>query len=521
MSRVAVERPGDRARRWTIAFYVVLTLYLGYLLWRTAHLPLFEWDESRNVLHAYEMLRRGDWIAATYGGSLDPQYYKPPFVEWLLALSFEPFGYSELAARLPSVLFGLGCGALVFHFLERLGVRPWLAAASGFALVTVKGFYGFHALTSADVDATACFFNTASFAAIYLIFFEDRPRWCWALGLTLGLGFMTKSVVGLMPAAGGALAWAWNRERAAARAPQLAGGLLVAVLTVLPWLIARVLLYPDHYLRKLFGHDALARFATVLDGHVEGSWFYLGRAAVDLGPWLFVGVGAALVLLRAPLVAKARGAPRRVGVRPRAAAYAGFMIAFYFLAFTVAKTKFPWYVLPAYPLFFVLTGLGLEELAEKRAGKWLAVGVAGLLALNAWEIRSYEAGRWTKVVLVDYVLFPFKPLLWGKPIIVQGDVAQNAYVSARVYSDLSETIFPQRGVSLDRMLETAPAAEFLASTEAQRYARDPRLRAVVLVTVPGRADKCGLFRILSPSPPSVPPTRAGGPAISHITQEGG
>ena len=168
----------------TLIFYCVLAGYMVYLVHRVSTLPLTSWDESREVMGAFEAWRSGDWIGRTWIGSLDTWNLKPPFNMWALAGTFHFFGFSELTARLPSLVFGLATAALIYHFVRHL---------------TATGYYGFHGLTSADVDPILVFFNTLSFVAIHMVFLEGRTRWLVVLGASVGLGFMTKSVVGLVP----------------------------------------------------------------------------------------------------------------------------------------------------------------------------------------------------------------------------------------------------------------------------------------------------------------------------------
>ena len=60
--------------------------------------------ESNYALTALEMVRSGDWISPQIYGTY--WYDKPIFLYWLLSLSYSLLGATDLAARLPAVLFG-------------------------------------------------------------------------------------------------------------------------------------------------------------------------------------------------------------------------------------------------------------------------------------------------------------------------------------------------------------------------------------------------------------------------------
>ncbi|MBI3547796.1 MAG: glycosyltransferase family 39 protein [Elusimicrobia bacterium] len=478
---------------WDAAVYGTLAAYAGVVAARTARLPLFEWDEARNVMHAYEMMASGDWIASTYDGSLDLHYLKPPLLKWALALLFKLYGYSELAARLPSVVCGTAAGGVVFACLRRAGARPMFAAACGLALVTSTGFYGFHAMTSADVDAMVCFFDALSFAALCGVLLEDRPAPPWLLGVSVGLGLLTKSVVGLLPLAAVPFALVVRRDARRARLSVLAQALAVASCVALPWLAARDLLYPDHFLKQLVGYDVIERATAAQDAHEAGFWFYLTRARIDLGPWFYAVIGAAILIgERALRRSDHRGRDSRllgVGVCALGAA------AVCFLAFSCAQTKIRWYILPAYPLAFIAAGVGLELAARRLPARAVGAAAATLLAFNVSGLLKYESGRWSGVPLVDYVLFPNRELLRGKPLLLQGEMNQNAFVTARVYSGLKAASFTGDAPSLDVMLARRPDAEFLVSSQAHRYAGDPRLAPVAGMNFKD-GTAVGLFRIV-------------------------
>src|SRR5512147_2959285 len=63
-------------------------------------------DEPRYAQIAREMLARHDWITPVLNGT--PWLEKPVLYYWSAALSYEVFGVSDWAARLPSALFTTG-----------------------------------------------------------------------------------------------------------------------------------------------------------------------------------------------------------------------------------------------------------------------------------------------------------------------------------------------------------------------------------------------------------------------------
>ena len=465
-----------------LPFYAPAVAFFCYAAHQVSGMALWEWDESHYVLNAYEMMRGGDWIALHYAGALDHVSTKPPLAVWLMAVLFKLFGYSELIARLPSLILGLGTGALVYHFVARIGKDRAAAAAAGLGLVTSWGFYGAHGMTSADLDVPVAFFNTLSFIAIYFACIESKPRWSLALGLSLGLGFMTKSFMGLFPVVFVAPALLLNGDRKKLFNRDLLTGAGLFILTVAPWLAARQLGYDDNFLKLMFGLDFLQRTQGVVDVHRQPAGFYFQAIPVQLGWWwTAAGIAAAAAGLRAWFVRGDRSVLK-------AFALALFSFAIFVAIFSAAQTKTKWYMFPAYPLFFIAAGLGVSSFMDF-VPRALRYGVlAALLASNLPGLYVYDRG-WratTHTAELDYIIYPMKDWLWRRKAIIAGKMHNNSFDSVRIYTDLQETLVAE-GAPLETMLAASPQADFLIAMDSRRFMKGdvsntPRLKAIRVVT---------------------------------------
>ena len=74
--------------------------------------PLWDIDEGLHAVTTKQMIVTGDWVTPYFNG--EKFYDKPPLFNWLAAVSFLIFGYTEFAARLPAALLGLGCVLLTY-----------------------------------------------------------------------------------------------------------------------------------------------------------------------------------------------------------------------------------------------------------------------------------------------------------------------------------------------------------------------------------------------------------------------
>src|SRR5437867_3765362 len=85
--------------------------------------PIYAWA-------AKHMVVSGDWLNLYYDHGQTPYFNKPPLQFWLMAVVFKALGYSTFSAKLVSVLFGLGCVAMVYA-IARLRFEPAVAGTAG------------------------------------------------------------------------------------------------------------------------------------------------------------------------------------------------------------------------------------------------------------------------------------------------------------------------------------------------------------------------------------------------------
>ena len=84
----------------TISFITLLFILFHNL----GNNAIADWDEARHGINAYEMLRSNNWIISTYQYEPDLWNLKPPFSYYLIALSYQLFGFSAFSLRIYSVI---------------------------------------------------------------------------------------------------------------------------------------------------------------------------------------------------------------------------------------------------------------------------------------------------------------------------------------------------------------------------------------------------------------------------------
>lgn len=146
-----------------------------------------------------------------------PYTQKPPLYYWMAALlGAVPGRVSEVAARLPSALAGVGCSWLTIHFGTALSRRPRVGIISGAVLLAVFRFA--HLARRAQLDIVLTFFVLLALYGLFQLRSKDavdrakggNSRWFHVVHVALGLALLTKGPVALLPIPAFALYLAWQ-----------------------------------------------------------------------------------------------------------------------------------------------------------------------------------------------------------------------------------------------------------------------------------------------------------------------
>ncbi len=414
-------------------FFVLLAAFAWYAIHIAALLPLQSWDESHNLLSAYEMQKTGDYIGITYRGELDHWDIKPPLFTWLAAFSFRVFGFSEWAARLPSIGFGLGSLAMFYFFFISITRNHLLGILCSAGLALSIGFFGQHGLTTGDYDIFVSFFVLLSFIAIYKIIFEKRQRWLYVLAAALGLGFMTKSVAGLIPLGFLLVAIILHRGlgfRVKFKIVLLSIALLYLI--TIPYFLVRESIYHEGYLSLLFTVDIYRKLTQVVEAHQGGWLYYFEQLNIVFKEWIILFYAA--VSLFVFWMIKGR---KQQHIHQNILLYTLSAFAIYLIIFTLARTKACWYLSPVYPIIVLFTGLCFHEVFKAKL-QWiiagfllLAVGYEGrnlMLYNQNLHDRDFE-------FMTKNLILPNKEMLRNKTVLSADTLLPSAITYIEILTD--------------------------------------------------------------------------------------
>jgi 4-amino-4-deoxy-L-arabinose transferase-like glycosyltransferase len=333
---------------------ICATLYVCYF----SHLGAIGFvgpDEPRYAWIARDMAETGDWITPRLYGK--PWFEKPPLYYWGAAISFELFGVSEAAARLPSAI----CALLATLAMAWLAWSMYGAETARWLLLllpTTVGMIGFSHAAATDMPFSAMVTIAMVCAAVIVGVVPERsrrdgaqraaplreerataPRRCLApvlFGFFIGLAVLAKGPAAIILCGGAIFFWALFTKcwRDALRLFHPAA-IAAFCATALPWYILVVRRNPDFFRIFIIEHN-FKRYLTPEFQHIQPFWFYIPIFLVGIFPWLF-------------WVASAVGVVRSKDVDNRFVLLCVGWTLFPLLFFSASQSKLPGYILPCIP----------------------------------------------------------------------------------------------------------------------------------------------------------------------------
>ncbi len=352
----SITDPGKRMlpqiirRKETFLVLTLITLCLSLFFLRLGVRPLWDVDEGTHAVTSMEMVRSGDWITPTVNG--EPFFDKPVLFNWLGALAFLVFGFTEFAARLPAAILGTGC-VLVTYLLGRRLANVTVGFLAGVILATAVEFI----ILSRTVvhDISLVFLVTFALYLFYLAYqdIRHRKRNLLFLYAAMGLAVLAKGPLGLaLPAMVIGLFLIFERKLSFIKQMQIGWGILIFLAVASPWYILISLKNPG-YAKYFFVYQNLGSFVSAHPRHPAPFYYYLPVLFGGFFPWSCFLPLAFIYAVR-----------RRFQTVPGATAFLVIWIGVIFIFFSIAGSKLPTYILPIFPAASLLTALLWHELLK-------------------------------------------------------------------------------------------------------------------------------------------------------------
>lgn len=355
---------------------LICTIFVSALLLFIAvfHLgrrPLTDYDESIYASVAQEIVQSGKILETTWKGNVglnrdELWVEKPPFLLYLLSLGYKVFGVSEVVSRIWSVFFGL----LTIFVTALIAEKIYKSRLAGLISISIflLSFQYLAALQLLQVDIVVGFF-----VALSLLFYlnaKTNPKYWYLVACSVGLGVMTKSVIGLLPGLPILLLSITEKDFSYLKSKHFYYALSLGLLIIFPWHILGVLYFGDRFIDQYFKYHLIDRFSKAIDGHISPWNFYLKII------WEHRLLSILTLLSLVYSAAKFR---TKFGAR-----FVLVTVVSILYFFSSAKTKFAPYILVIYPfLSLLVTGLVLAVYDKlKTRNQKLAISFIALFLIS-------------------------------------------------------------------------------------------------------------------------------------------
>ena len=370
-----------QARRELILFMLFAFVLIGAGIGLRDPWPA---DEPRFALSAKQMVASGNWLIPHRGSELYSD--KPPAFMAMQAAAYSVLRSWRIAFLLPSLLASLATLLLVYDLARRLWDHRTGLYAAAALLVAFQFVYQ---AKRAQIDPVVTFFITLANYGL-LRHFLAGPDWraYWLGCFAAGLGVITKGVGVLalfmfLPYLFARFAhWEHTATTSRSALRWIAGALAFVAATAL-WLAPMLLAVRNNPAPEYaaYAHDILfrqtaGRYTDSWD-HQHPFWYYGG---VIIASWL------PLVLVLPGVVPRWRDALRAHDARillPLA------WVLLIVLFFSFPKGKRDVYIMPALPMFALLTAPYLHDVLQRLWARRTALVVSLLLGAGFFAVGLY------------------------------------------------------------------------------------------------------------------------------------
>lgn len=162
------------------------------------NLCIRDYDEARNAVNAYEMLKNSNFFVSTYNGQVETWNTKPPLLLWFQAFFMKVLGVNEFAVRLPSAFSAFFTMVLLVLFSMKYIKDYWFGFIAVMVLITAEGYVNIHSSRTGDFDTLLTFFTTSYALMIFLYSQTKKINYLYLFYLFVCLATWTKGIGGLL-----------------------------------------------------------------------------------------------------------------------------------------------------------------------------------------------------------------------------------------------------------------------------------------------------------------------------------
>lgn len=364
----------------------------------------FMGDEAIYSQVAKEGLLDNSWAVLHWKRQL--WFEKPPLIIWFTMVAFKFFGISEVTAHIFSGLFGILSAVILYFLGVEIFKNKWAGFFAGFIFLTTPVIFLYNRANMMDIPAGM--FIALAVLSIWKIL-AGKKRWWLMFGFSLGMGVMTKNIIGLFPLALIVLAGLVYKKDIDLKNKFFLIGSGLFLIIALPWHLIMTVKFGYLFWNDYFGFHIWQRFGEQIFIHPwenNSLWGYGKLFFMRSGIWFWLAVAFSFAIMVDFLARQLLAFWKNV--RPRDSqlsfwikahrkdwVFLGGWILIVIIPFCIAVTKLPNYMLLAFfPLaIFVAGWLGYIFRNKKYPMILLITLVSFLNFLPSWRLRASDFGE--------------------------------------------------------------------------------------------------------------------------------
>lgn len=397
--------------------YLIAFLSLGAIYFFNLFIDIMDVDAAQYASIAQEMIQGGSYLEVYHRGTdyLD----KPPLLFWLSALSFNIFGFSNWAFKLPAVLI-LAMGIYATYRFVLLWYDRKRALTAALILASTHALF----LMTNDVRTDGLLTGFTA-VAIWKISDYLKRGHLWSLiwaGAAVSLGMMSKGPIALIIAGSAVFGqmimfrrWRWMID------PKWILFFAVIAVMLAPMtygLYQQFDLHPEKSAYEIESPSGVKFFYwTQSFGRITGasSWdngqgfdFFFHSILADMLPWSLLLVVVMIYKIRNLFRQKFKGVEGQEYFT-----LFGFWLPF--LALSLSNYKLPHYIFPLFPFAAVMMADFIFRFEDHPKARWLLrfqVAISILIWAAAPISFVYVFENRHPLWLLFVILFPFLVFWW-------------------------------------------------------------------------------------------------------------
>ncbi len=328
--------------RGILPYLTLLCWSIPLLIASNGEQSLLAHDEGLYATRARFMLDSGDWI-----NPWTTPHHKTPGTYWLIAICYYFWGMSETTVRLPSLIFSILTGLIVYQIGSLLVNKRvgWLAAA---ILPLQYLWYQYSRLANPDLPMIFVVMLGILLLLKAELRAKNRDRLTLVAGICLGLGFLIRGfmigvpLIGILPYLIGE-----NRRHKHLYNPTLYLGIALGLMPTILWFVACWFRYGSDTWHALFNF-----FVGIgLNEQRNGIIYYFWHIPALSFPWAFFSLLGLGICWRCSF-------PRSKWL------LVGYPLIV-FVQITIFATRIPHYSLSLYPFLALLAAIALDWIISR------------------------------------------------------------------------------------------------------------------------------------------------------------